>query len=154
MRRPLYFFLRLNKLFPESPRMIHFKDGKSICENKPEEQESFDPVDIAKMDPKVDEIDLECSDIQDLIDEDRSTPAFNAYGTKYFVHISTQQKPAADEGTGSTEADIGSTRRRKRSATLNTEDFSFVSKPFCIKPEFHAILRIIEPNKESNISFK
>ena len=132
------------------------------------------------MNPKVEKFDLECSDIQFLIDEDRSTPAFNAYGTKYIVHISTQQKPVpmndtSEAGTTSTvtggaatgatasgaaatttatttntttttttttttsttttsttTAATGSTGRRRRAVNynFNTNDFSFVSKPY------------------------
>ena len=49
---------------------------------------------IAETDVK--SVDMECSDVEIFTDtESIATPAFNAYGTKYIVHISSQQNSAS-----------------------------------------------------------
>ena len=50
---------------------------------------------IAETDEK--SVDMECSDVEIFTNtESIATPAFNAYGTKYIVHISSQQKSASN----------------------------------------------------------
>ena len=87
--------------------------GKTICDAKPEnETETYNPVDISEMNPEVKKLqvtksddsleDLECSDVKIFTDtQSIATPAFNAYGTKYIVHITTQQNSASNFTIGS-----------------------------------------------------